>query len=224
MRIDVERIVSGQNWAGMPEKVYDNDAENSFYRVHSSDLAPSAAFPFALDNQWLPDEVISLDSELRGQFLKSGFESEKVQKYLEGFQVQNLYLSLMHTRQIILNRASILNSRGLQGFYCSNNDYNENEKESFSKLLQDGSIAVFLYGENELTPYISELPKYSTMEHSIEAWNKLCTQISMYCIRENWETPVDKHRQELAKQCTTLAFNTETNEILANSRNNRSKC
>lgn len=37
----------------------------------------------------------------------------------------------------------------------------------------------------------------------------------MYCIRENWETPVDRHRQEFVKQCTTLAFNTEINEMLA---------
>lgn len=201
--------------AGMPEKVYDNEAENCFYRVHSSDLAPSTAFPFALDNQWLPDEVIAMDSDLRSHFLKYGFESEEVQKYLATFQVKNLYLSLMHTRQIILNRASILNSRSLQGFYCCDSDYNVKEKEAFSALLQNGSIIVFLYGDNELTPYISKMPQYSTLRHSIESWNDLCAKISMYCIRENWETPVDKHRQEFVKQCTTLAFNTETNEMLA---------
>ena len=99
----------------------------------------------------------------------------------------------MHTRQIILNRASILNSRSLQGFYCSDSGYSENEKEAFSELLQNGSIIVFLYGDNELTPYVSKMPKYSTMRHSVEAWNDLCTQISMYCIRENWETPVDRN-------------------------------
>ena len=33
--------------AGMPEKVYDNDAENCFYRVHSSDLAPSKLDPMS---------------------------------------------------------------------------------------------------------------------------------------------------------------------------------
>ena len=201
--------------AGMPEKVYDNAAENSFYRVHSSDLAPSTAFPFALDNQWLPDEIISSDSELRGQFLKYGFESENVQKHLEKFQMKNLYLSLMHTRQIILNRASILNSRSLQGFYCDDHGYEDKEKEAFASLLQNGSIIVFLYGDNELTPYISKLPQYSTMRHSVEAWNDLCTHVSMYCIRENWETPVDRHKQEFVKHCTTLAFNTETNEMLA---------
>lgn len=128
--------------AGMPEKVYDNDAENCFYRVHSSDLAPSTAFPFALDNQWLPDEVISVESELRSQFLKYGFESENVQKYLERFQIKNLYLSLMHTRQIILNRASILNSRSLQGFYCSDSGYSENEKKHFQNCSK---MAVLLY-------------------------------------------------------------------------------
>lgn len=88
--------------AGMPEKVYDNDAENCFYRVHSSDLAPSTAFPFALDNQWLPDEVISSESELRSSFLKHGFESENVQKYLEKFQTKNLYLSLMQDRKSVV--------------------------------------------------------------------------------------------------------------------------
>ncbi len=34
-------------------------------------------------------------------------------------------------------------------------------------------------------------------------------------IRENWETPTDKHRQEFVKHCTTLAFNTETNDMIA---------
>lgn len=201
--------------AGMPEKVYDNDAENCFYRVHSSDLARSTAFPFALDNQWLPDEVISLGSELRGHFLKYGFDSELVQKYLESFQMKNLYLSLMHSRQIILNRAAILNSRSLQGLYCFDSAYSMDEKKAFSVLLHNGSIIVFLYGDNELTPYVSRLPKYSTMKHSVEAWNNLCTKISMYCIRENWETPMDKHRQEFVKQCTTLAYNTEINDMLA---------
>ena len=200
---------------GMPEKVYDNDAENCFYRVHSSDLAPSTAFPFALDNQWLPDEIMSADSELRSHFLKYGFESEKIQTYLEQFQKKNLYLSLMHTRQIILNRAAILNSRSLQGFYCPDKSYGDEECNAFSKLLQNGSIVVFLYGDNELTPYVSMPLQYSTMEHSVEAWNELCTRISMYCIRENWETPIDKHRQEFVKHCTTLAFNTEINDMLA---------
>ena len=67
--------------AGVPEKVYDNVAENCFYRVHASDLAPSTAFPFALDNQWLPDEIIADDSDMKGQFMHYGFEAECVQQF-----------------------------------------------------------------------------------------------------------------------------------------------
>ncbi len=198
--------------AGMPEKVYDNEAENYFYRVHASDLAPSTAIPFALDNQWLPDDVLSVDSELSGQFYKYGFESEMVQKYLGSFQMKNLLVSLMHTRQIIVNRASLLNSHNFKKLYGRDYDVNKN---AFTELLKNGSIIIFLYGDNELTPYVANHPKYTTVDHSIELWNELCTEIPMYCIRENWETPIDKHRQEFVKQCTTLAFNTETNEMLS---------
>ena len=65
------------------------------------------------------------------------------------------------------------------------------------------------------TPYVDELPEYSTMRHAVDEWNRLYAEIAMYCIRENWETPVDKTQSELVKQCTTLAFNKETNDMLA---------
>lgn len=198
---------------GMPEKTYDNDSENSFFKVHFSDLSPSTAFPFGLDNQWLPDEIMHDDSLFRGEFLKDGFGSEKVQKYLENFHKHNLFLALIHTRQLILNRASILNSRSIQRFYCDSG-YTYNEKKAFEELLKNGSIIVFLYGNNELTPFVSKLPDYSTMSYAIDAWNDLCTRISMYCIRENWENPVDKHSIDFVKHCTTLAFNKEINEML----------
>lgn len=201
--------------SGMPEKIYDEDAENCFFRIHASDLAPSTVFPFALDNQWLPDEIMDEDSELKGEFLKYGFESEKIEEYLDDFQMKNLCLALIHSRQIIVNRASILNSHSLQRLYCDEYGYDSDEKAAFLKLLRDGSIVVFLYGDKEITPYISKLPKYSIKKSVVEEWNNLCMQIPMYCIRENWETPIDTHRQEFAKQCTTLAINSEMNNMLA---------
>lgn len=201
--------------AGIPEKVYDNNAENFFYRVHVSDLASSTAFPFALDNQWLPDEIMQKDSPLRGQFLTYGYRSPDVQEYLNGFQNRNLFLALIHSRQIILNRASILNSQSLQKFYFSESGLPAAEKDAFRKLIRNGSIIIFLYGNNELTPYIEHRPSYSTVLHAVEEWNALCSEIPMYCIRENWEVPVDKHSEEFVKQCTTLAFNTESNDMLA---------
>lgn len=201
--------------AGIPEKVYDNEAENAFYRVRSSDLAPSTAFPFALDNQWLPDDIVNGNPELTGEFLRYGFGAEKVQNYLEKYQLKNLYLALMHTRQIVLNRAAILNSRSLQKLYCRDGGYSENEKKAFASLLQNGSIVVFLYGDKEFTPYIAELPQYETMTHAIKEWNALCKKVSIYCIRENWEKQMDRHKQEFIRECTTLALNSEKNQMIA---------
>lgn len=201
--------------AGMPEKTYDNESENTFFRVNASDLAPSTVFPFAMDNQWLPDDVMETDSSLRSKFLQKGFKDKDVQDFITHYQMKSLFLSLLHTRQIILNRASILNSHGIQPLYFEDSDCSERDREAFSKLLQNGSIVVFLYGDNELTPYISSMPSYDTMRKAVAEWNKLCSKYSIYCIRENWETPIDKHREEFVKYCTTLAFNVEMNEMLS---------
>lgn len=201
---------------GIPERVYDNTTENCFYRVHSSDLAPSTVFPFALDNQWLPDELI--ESDIYGAFLKDGFGSPKVQDYINNYQLTNLYLALIHSRQVIINRASVLNSRSIQRFYCAQEDnaLSNEERRAFEQLLENGTIIIFLYGDNAITPHVNKKTEYSTEAKAVEAWNELCSKISVYCIRENWETPVDKHRMEFVKHCTTLAFSSETNEMLAN--------
>lgn len=201
--------------AGMPEKTFDNESENTFYRVNASDLAPSTVFPFAMDNQWLPDAIMEANSDLRSKFLQKGFKDLDVQEYITKYQMKSLFLSLLHTRQIILNRASILNSHGLQALYFEDSDCSEKDRDAFVKLLHNGSIVVFLYGDNEVTPYISNMPSYDTMRYAVLEWNKLCTNHSIYCIRENWETPIDKHREEFVKYCTTLAFNVEMNEMLS---------
>ena len=83
--------------------------------------------------------------------------------------MKNLYLALMHTRQIILNRASILNSKSLQKLYFAH-EYKEREQTAFAQLLKNGSIIVFLYGDHELTPYVDELPEYSTMRHAVDEY------------------------------------------------------
>lgn len=201
---------------GIPERVYDNATENCFFRVHSSDLAPSTVFPFALDNQWLPDEII--DSEMYSAFLQDGFASDKIADYINKFQLNNLYLALLHSRQIIINRASILNSRSLRRLYCPSEHSDpelESDQEAFIQLLANGTIVVFLYGNHEITPHVNKTPEYSTEAYAVNAWNGLCRRVQMYCIRENWETPVDRHSMEFVKHCTTLSVSTETNQMLA---------
>ena len=198
--------------SGIPQKKYDSIADNIFYQVHSSDLAPSTVFPFALDNQWLP---ASMSLELKKEFKENGFESEKVEKFVETFQKKNLFLSLINSRQVLLNRAAAINSQCLQKYYCHENSYEPSEKQAFINLLQNGSIILFLYGDDERTPYFSKSPKYATKQYCIDAWNQLCKNTKIHCIRENWEKPLDVHKYNLVKQCLSLAYDIEINEILA---------
>lgn len=206
--------------AGIPEKAFDEHADGNYYRVSASDLSPSTVFPFSLDNQWLPDELMHGDSFLRDRFLKEGFASAEVQEYLNRYRLKNLFISLIHSRQIILNRASILNCGSLRKIYDrvsvnTQGTGEDVEREAFKSLLQDGSIIVFLYGREEVTPFVSRLPEYSTEEHAVEMWNELCSEVQMYCIRENWDNPVDRHKTIFAKHCSTIALDEETNNMIA---------
>lgn len=206
--------------AGNPKKAYDEHADGNYYRVTASDLSPSTVFPFSLDNQWLPDELMHDGSILRERFLKEGFASAEVQEHLDLYRLKNLFISLIHSRQMILNRASILNCGSLRKIYDrppagSQGSSEEMEREAFKSLLQDGSIIVFLYGREEVTPSISRLPEYSTEEHAVKMWNELCSEVQMYCIRENWDNPVDRHKTIFAKHCSTLALDDEANNMIA---------
>ena len=207
---------------GMPEKVYDNQGDNYYYKVRPSDLAPSTVFPFALDNQWLPEYVMENKSELKQAFLAEGFASIKVRDYMVDYQRDNFYLSLFHSRQVIVNRAAILNSVYLRKLYMT--DKKEDNKElwrkerlAFRKFLSTGAIVIFLYGDNEISPFVNNLPKYSIEEKAVKAWNRTCHKNAIYCIREDWDNPIDQHSIEILRYCITLSIDREKNMMLADS-------
>ena len=208
------------NKNGIPEKIYDNKGQNCFYKVRPNDLAHSTVFPFALDNQWLPDPVMTENSKLKQVFLHEGFASETIKDYMTKYQHENFYQSLFHSRQIILNRASILNCVSLNKLFIVDRDEEDKnfwkkERAAFKQLLNTGVIVVFLYGDYELSPFVNTLPKYTVGEKATRAWNKVCRENRVYCIREDWDNPVDQHSIELLKYCTTLSVRVDENIVLA---------
>ena len=60
------------NQNSQPEKAFDNRGNNIYYKVYPADLAPSAVYPFALDNQWLPEEFYESGNALYIEFEKNG--------------------------------------------------------------------------------------------------------------------------------------------------------
>ena len=196
---------------GMPEEMIDSHSGNRFYKVYAYDLSFLTGYPFALDNQWVP-EIIFNDENYRLSFEKDGFASQDLKDIIKIEQQYVLYKSLLHMRQLVINKSAILNTLALRQLYMQDEDC-----DSFIYLLKRGVIVVFLYGDGEMTPFVNELPDYETDSKAVECWNKLCKQVPVYCIRENWGNTIDQHSIDFVKYCCTIADDIEDIEILSNS-------
>lgn len=201
---------------GIPTPMHGNGENYFYYKVQPRDLARSTVYPFALDNQWVPKEVYGNDA-LRASFMGEGFSSEVVAKVIKQYQRCNLYLALMHARQVIVNKSALLNSGSLvelrQG--DAQGDAMSAQSKAFQQLLANGTLVVFLYGDNETEPYVAKSPKYETSGNSIVSWNDLCVKVPMYCIRENWSSNIDRHSIDFVRFSTTLADDVDGNILLA---------
>ena len=210
------------NIAGTPAKRLYGDGDSYFYRVYNNDLSPSTVYPFALDNQWIPRQITE-KSELRSRFVNKGFSDEEIAKVIAEAQVEHLKVSLINARQIIVNNAAILNSRGIRRFYAKNSDPGDDgdclskERAAFATFLEDGSIVVFLYGRNEKTPHVDERPVYETDQGAVDGWNELCDSCHIYCIREDWYSDIDQHSIDFARFCCTISDDPEQSKLLAKS-------
>ena len=198
------------NHNSLPEKAFDNDANNIYYKTFPADLATSCVYPFAIDNQWLPEELYDPENPLYDDFERNGFLSDKIVSYLNDYRKRNFLLSLFHCKQVIIKRNSLIYTNYFKDLI--RND--DKDKEAFISLLSNGSIIVFLYGINEFTPYISKI-KADQDKDVIEAWNKICADVSLYCIKENWTAQDDMHSAQFLRFCSNLAINRDNNMMLA---------
>ena len=194
---------------GIPEYVLDQRENIPFYKVQSDDLSPVTGYPFALDNQWIPESVIQDKVKNWPAFLKDGFSSDEIQEVLRKEQKKNFLLALIHMKQLVINKSAILNNLALRDCYLR-----QEERDAFLSLLRNGSIVVFLYGQGDRSPFVYRLPEYETSRKAVEAWNQVCREVPVYCIRENWKNNIDQHSIDFVKFCCTIADNIEDNEIL----------
>lgn len=196
---------------GVPQPIIDSVNGQLFYKVQPYDLSVATGYPFALDNQWIP-EIIYQEEKCWYEFEKNGFASIELQEIIQQEQENNFIISLIHMRQLIINKSALLNTVALRNFYMS-----EKSRLSFVNFLRNGTIIIFLYGEGEMTPFVHKLPKYETEKESIEQWNALCKAHPVYCIRENWSNAIDQHSIDFVKFCCTIADDIEDNTILSES-------
>ena len=196
---------------GIPEAMIDGKFGKRFYKVQPDDLSPVTGYPFALDNQWVPESIIADPARWRA-FEKDGFASEELRDVLRDAQKRSFRSALIHMKQLVINKSAILNNAALRECYMWKED-----REAFLSLLRNGSIVVFLYGQGDLSPFVHNMPGYETSIKAVQAWNKVCEEVPIYCIRENWKNAIDQHSIDFVKFCCTIADNIEDNEILAES-------
>lgn len=210
--IEIEDNEDGMDYIavnGIPELMLDSHSNIKFFKVNSDDLSFVAGYPFALDNQWIP-EIIYKNSDYWRSFKKDGFAAEDLKNIIDNEQQKCLFMSLIHMRQVVINISTILNTRVIQEYYI-----NTKKKDTFRQLLQNGSIVVFLYGADEMSPFINKKPEYESTQKAIEEWNDICRETPVYCIRENWSNSIDQHSIDFVKFCCTISDNLEDNEIIA---------
>jgi len=195
------------NQNSLPEKAFDNRFNSIYYKVFAADLAPSAVYPFALDSQWLPEIFYDSRSKYYAEFEKEGFASNTVKEYLRNYKRRNFILSFFHYKQILLKLNSILYEPYFQELLLSEGE----DKEAFKQLLANGSIVVLL-NNRQMTPFVHSKSKD---EPVFKAWNELCEEVSVYCIRENWAVSSDEHSKDFLRFCSNLAMDHSNNILLA---------
>ncbi|MBQ6335058.1 MAG: toll/interleukin-1 receptor domain-containing protein [Erysipelotrichaceae bacterium] len=198
------------NQNSLPEKAFDNRSSSIYYKTFAADLAPSSIYPFALDNQWLPEIFYDPKNDLYNDFEKEGFAAPLVKEYLLEYKKRNFDLSLFQFKQVVIKLNTLLYEPYFQNLLLSDGE----EKEALIKLLYNGSIVILL-NNDQMTPFIHQKSSDPVKAQVYEAWNELCDETSVYCIRENWAISSDQHSKDFLRFCSNMAMDHENNVLLA---------
>ena len=147
-----------------------------FYAVSPDQLDPNIVYPTVMDNQWVPEELYS--SEL---FYVQGVRGKDIAPIITAKQRQEILRSLIHNRQIIVNRASILNSKVFSDWY----DPGNSEYDDFIGLLDKAAVMLFLFTETGPVDYPK---KFNIPEENKRAWMNVCRSVKVRCLRFDWES------------------------------------
>lgn len=151
------------------------DGNYSFRAMEPEQIDRNTVYPIIMDNQWVPEKVYDIP-----EFYQDGLLSEKVAPLILRRQQEEIFRSLLHNRQIVVNRASILNSTVFANWYRGNTE----ETEAFAKLIENAAIVVFLFSEKAS----ADIPDHFKIpEENKKAWQQFCSQYPVTCLRFDWE-------------------------------------
>ena len=161
-----------------------------FYSVNVGETDPNAVYPICMDNQWCPKEILTDPS-----FREDGFTNRELEQKRCAMQQREVITALIHNRQVIINRASVVNTDALAKWYMSRD---VKTKEAFYTLLENGSFVIYLMYEKSPT----EMPLFDVNEAQYSCWQDICREHKVYCIRMSWDDMEndDANRFEITKK------------------------
>jgi hypothetical protein len=143
-----------------------------FRKLEATDLQLSAVVAESLDSQSVSREV--LRSMLRKR--RSLADVEDVRSK----DIRSEYMrSLVNAKQVVINRAYLYNNPGIFSDFVDPGE----DRETFKEFLSsDVLVPCFLF---ESLP--TDEPRYTTHPVGFKAWQRLCTEVNMGCVRLSWD-------------------------------------
>ncbi len=193
-----EALHLDMNYLLQNEYVYETEfpeQHGNIYRVLPHQVYPSAVALLSVDDNWCPPAFyrdpdfqkhgfvaenygkVPMDKE---EFPKGNSFTEKRKKIAE----RDFYRSLLHYRQVVLNRASLFNCEFFHELYSSENLKDEQKKEdyeSFASLVSNGTLLIYLYKETHPTDDVNFETNY------LQDWRLFCKDRKIYCLKMDWD-------------------------------------
>lgn len=150
------------------------DKNVEFERLRKADLKSVPVFVQALDNQWLPRDLLK-EAQKKGQI------TSKVESKLKKVVRAEYIRSLINGEQVVLNRAYLYNNPAISQDY---DQRNSPEYLAFKALLEEKTIIPYLLSEE--SPI--DKPVYEVQEQAFARWIELSQVIRTSCIRLSWDS------------------------------------
>ena len=183
------------------------DDGSAYYMAEPQDVSDGIVSVCELDNQWFPDNLASqLSDSLESQNRNAIFEERSKA------QATELFKALIHSRQLLINRASFWNSDVFVSAYTKENS---KERAALKELVNNGSLILALY--KETTPYIEvrEEERIQVAKKDVNQYNRFIRECIPYCLRQDWvsNTFNNMHSTELlAMRFTDFCMTIFTNK------------
>ncbi len=165
-----------------------------FFPLEPADLVQTPPIiAQAFDNQWVPRGL------LRG-IMNGRLTYADLAPHIAKLVRVEYIRSLINARNVVMNRAYFYNNPVVFNDFLPG----QHNRETFKALLNSGVILPFLLKEE--TP--DEPPQYTASKEGLAAWQRICQETRMSCVRFTWTDPQQQQKafEQLARQFRAFAL------------------